>query len=636
MNIKIWIVAPFENMQITTEQVIFENDIELENCQIVVSNSQCDVNGLQGGLPELHKAQEWGAEVIVSRGGTATYIAERTDIPVVEIQVTALDILQAFRKSGNESQVGIAVCQNITYECESLNEFLGIRLHQIDLQDDYNYEGIERALKQGIKAVVGDALAIKFAGSIGIAGYLIESGKASLYKAIKEAEAVVKVRRKEQAQAELLRTVIDSSTDGIVAIDDTTRITLFNKVAEELFHVSRNQAIRCPVNEIIPNTRLPYVLYTGQSEIAEIQTIDTRKIATQRFPIRTGEQITGAVATFQEISQLQRYEQSVRQKLHDKGLIAKCHLEQIVGDSPAMEKVKKLAGVYASTGSTVLITGESGTGKELFAQSIHNFSSRCNAPFVAVNCAALPETLLESELFGYEEGAFSGAKKGGKIGLVELAHGGTLFLDEIGEMPLSLQSRILRTIQEKEVMRLGGQKIIPVDLRIIGATNQDLERLVANKIFREDLYYRLNVLPLHLPPLRERSGDIGLLAEYFIRKLKTRKSTINRISDEAVQVLKSYPWSGNVREFANVMERLVLLSPGETIEKQHVEEVLNFPHRISSPSMASPDIWSLVDEYRKNGMGARKIATILAQKGYEIKYYQVAYHLDKTKKLLRL
>jgi len=636
VNIKIWIVAPFENMQITTEQVIFENDIELENCQIVVSNSQCDVNGLQGGLPELHKAQEWGAEVIVSRGGTATYIAERTDIPVVEIQVTALDILQAFRKSGNESQVGIAVCQNITYECESLNEFLGIRLHQIDLQDDYNYEGIERALKQGIKAVVGDALAIKFAGSIGIAGYLIESGKASLYKAIKEAEAVVKVRRKEQAQAELLRTVIDSSTDGIVAIDDTTRITLFNKVAEELFHVSRNQAIRCPVNEIIPNTRLPYVLYTGQSEIAEIQTIDTRKIATQRFPIRTGEQITGAVATFQEISQLQRYEQSVRQKLHDKGLIAKCHLEQIVGDSPAMEKVKKLAGVYASTGSTVLITGESGTGKELFAQSIHNFSSRCNAPFVAVNCAALPETLLESELFGYEEGAFSGAKKGGKIGLVELAHGGTLFLDEIGEMPLSLQSRILRTIQEKEVMRLGGQKIIPVDLRIIGATNQDLERLVANKIFREDLYYRLNVLPLHLPPLRERSGDIGLLAEYFIRKLKTRKSTINRISDEAVQVLKSYPWSGNVREFANVMERLVLLSPGETIEKQHVEEVLNFPHRISSPSMASPDIWSFVDEYRKNGMGARKIATILAQKGYEIKYYQVAYHLDKTKKLLRL
>jgi len=278
-----------------------------------------------------------------------------------------------------------------------------------------------------------------------------------------------------------------------------------------------------------------------------------------------------------------------------------------------------------------MITGDSGTGKELFAQSIHNLSSRCNAPFVAVNCAALPENLLESELFGYEEGAFSGAKKGGKIGLVELAHHGTLFLDEIGEMPLPLQARILRMIQEKEVMRLGGDKIIPVNVRILVATNQDLTHLISIKKFREDLYYRLNVLPLHLPPLRERPEDISRLVEHFIRKQGVKRSVIKRISDEAMQMLKEYPWLGNVRELANVVERLVLLSPNPKIEKQHVEDVLNISHQSNTALKTAPDMWALVEELRKSGIGARKIAKLLAQKGYDIKYYQIAYRFDKEK-----
>ena len=631
MNAKIWVITPFDTMQKVTEQVVTERAVELENCDIIVSNSYCDITGYQNSLIELHKAQEWGAEVIISRGGTASHIAEHSDIPVVEIEVTAMDILQAIRKAGQDvSTVCIAGFKNTFYECESLYAFLGVHLRQVTILNDCDYEGMKHAIQDGATALVGDALAIRFADMNGISGFPIESGKASIYKAIREAESVVKIRRKEQSRAAMLKAIIDLSTDGIVAIDETSCITLFNKAAGDIFNVNRNQVVGRPVAEIIQNTRLPYVLRTGQAETVEVQTIGTKSIATNRIPIKRGTEVIGVVATFQEVSQLQRVEQSVRQKLHDKGLTAKFHLHQIIGESPAMKKAKDLARRYAPTDSTVMITGDSGTGKELFAQSIHNLSSCCNAPFVALNCAALPEHLLESELFGYEYGAFSGAKKGGKIGLVELAHRGTLFLDEIGEMPLLLQARILRMIQEKAVMRLGGDKVIPVDVRIIVATNQDLTSLIANKRFREDLYYRLNVLPLHLPALRERSEDISQLVEHFMGEIRAKNSTINSISDEAMQVLKEYSWFGNVRELANVTERLVLLSPGAVIQRQEVEDVLNIPTRENSSVKTSSDIWSLVDEFRKAGMGARKIAKILTQKGYEIKYYQIAYHFDKS------
>ncbi len=632
MKAKIWIITPFVSMQHIAEQVVAERTLELANCDIVVSTSHCDVTGFQNSLRELDKARVWGAEVIVSRGGTAVYIAEHTDIPVVEIEVTALDILRAFNQAGRDaSKIGIAGFRNIVYECESLYDFLGTHLRQVTILDDCDDEGLKQAVDEGIKVLVGDALAMRFAKSIGMSCFLIESGKASIYKAIREAESVVKVRRREQARTETLRTIIDSTTDGIIAIDDTARITLFNKTAEDLFGLSQNQVAGCPVAEIIPNTRLPHVLRTGEPEIGEVQLIGKRQIATKRIPIKTGGLVSGVVATFQEVSQLQKFEQSVRQKIHDKGLTAKFRLNQIIGDSPALRKAKDLARTYAATDSTVMITGETGTGKELFAQGIHNLSSRRDAPFVAVNCAALPESLLESELFGYEEGAFSGAKKGGKMGLVELAHRGTLFLDEIGEMPLSLQARILRIIQEKEVMRLGGGKITPVDVRILVATNQDLPHLVATKRFREDLYYRLNVLPLHLPPLRERGDDVRLLAEHFIRKFMAKRPVLKTISPEGLQALKEYPWFGNVRELANVVERLVLLSPGATIERRHVEEVLNVAHKSGAASQTPADMWALVDDFRRAGMGARKIARLLGQKGFDVKYYQIAYHFDKVK-----
>lgn len=243
-----------------------------------------------------------------------------------------------------------------------------------------------------------------------------------------------------------------------------------------------------------------------------------------------------------------------RKKLHDQGLMAKYQFTDIMGGSLLLINTITQARKFARTRSTVLITGESGTGKELFAQSIHNESDRRRGPFVAVNCAALPENLLESELYGYEEGAFTGAKRGGKPGLFELAHGGTIFMDEIGELGPQLQVRLLRVIQQKEVMRVGGDKVMSVDVRIITATNRNLLEAVKKGNFREDLYYRLNVLPLNVPPLRERTEDIPPLFTHFLNRNRAGKA-LGNIPAQILSRLKGYSWPGNVRELENLVER---------------------------------------------------------------------------------
>jgi transcriptional regulator with PAS, ATPase and Fis domain len=284
--------------------------------------------------------------------------------------------------------------------------------------------------------------------------------------------------------------------------------------------------------------------------------------------------VAGALATYQDVTQLQRFEQSVRQKLYAKGLIAKTQLDEFVTLSRAGKVLLEKARQFAAVDSNVLITGESGTGKEMIAQGLHNLSRRAKGPFVAFNCAAVPENLLESELFGYEEGAFTGARRGGKIGLMELAHGGTLFMDEIGEMPLSLQARILRVIQEKEVMRIGGERIIPVDLRLLSATNENLPQLIEKRQFRKDLYYRINVLRLHIPPLRDRHEDIPLLVEHILKRHQAMNRAVTGIAAKALKRLCQQAWPGNVRELESTLERALLLSRGPVLQDEDILEAL--------------------------------------------------------------
>lgn len=236
-----------------------------------------------------------------------------------------------------------------------------------------------------------------------------------------------------------------------------------------------------------------------------------------------------------------------------------------------MNDLIEKAAKIAKTNSAILIIGESGTGKELLAQSIHNASNRKNAPFIAINCAALSETLLESELFGYEEGAFTGARKGGKKGLFEMADRGTIFLDEIGDAPLSIQTKLLRVLQEKEIMRISGEKVIPVDVRVIAATNKDLLDLIEKSSFRKDLYYRLNVLPLSVPPLRERKDDIVILLKLFLKKYAVRENIrMPKPDNDIINILKKYPWPGNIRELENLAEYVTIISSASENLKEDI------------------------------------------------------------------
>ena len=295
--------------------------------------------------------------------------------------------------------------------------------------------------------------------------------------------------RLQKEKAQQFATIIDFVHDGIVAIDRSGRITVFNSASEKITGYNKHKALGKKITEVIPETKLLNILETEQSEIGDIQRLDDHTvIASNRVPVIVDGEVLGAVATYQDITEVQKLEQKIRIRLSEKGFVAQYSFDGIIHESVAISDCIRTAKKFAMYDTSVLICGPSGVGKELFAQGIHNCSPRRNSPFVAINCAALPESLIESELFGYVEGSFTGATKKGKAGLFEMAHGGTILLDEISELPLLLQGRLLRVLQEKQVMRIGDNKLIPVDVRIICATNRDLRSLVSQNLFRVDLY----------------------------------------------------------------------------------------------------------------------------------------------------
>ena len=289
----------------------------------------------------------------------------------------------------------------------------------------------------------------------------------------------------------------------------------------------------------------------------------------------------GKVITLHEVTRIQASESKIRSSFHKKGLYARYHFSDVIGDSEAIRQLTARAKTYAGHDSNLLIHGETGTGKEVFAQSIHNHSRRKLGPFVSVNVASIPPSLLESELFGYVDGAFTGARKGGKPGLFELAHEGTLFLDEIGELAPEIQSRLLRVLQEREIMRIGDDKIIPVDVRIISATNRDLFQQTQNGSFRQDLYYRIHVVGLRIPPLRARPEDIAPIFEHYLRLFAGKAGRDARLTPAARDTLSLHPWPGNVRQLRNVAE-VVAYGDDEVIDAQHIAEVLGEQERAST------------------------------------------------------
>ncbi len=520
---------------------------------------------LEDALEKALEIEKKGlASVFVSAGGNARLVSKELKSPFVEIRITGFDVLLALNKARQYSKriALISYKHKIPY-LDQVVDMLSIDLEQVTYGKLEEMDNILKNLEsQGYRTVVGASLVTEKAQERGLNGVFIYSLD-GVTRAMDAAANIALSKQAEWEKAERLRIIIDFAYDGIIATDKKGFITVFNPSAEKIIGLPRQRAINRNIDKVLDNSRMIKVMETGEPELNQIQSSGDIKILTNRIPIIVNGEVTGAVATFQNIDTIKKAEEKIRRKLHEKGFLAKTCLDDIVGDSRLMQDVKKEAELYAQSNSTVLILGESGTGKELFAQGIHNASARSKRPFIAINCAALPDSLLESELFGYEEGAFTGAKKGGKAGFFELAHGGTIFLDEIGGISPKLQSRLLRVIEEREVMRIGGDHIIPVDIRIIAATNKNLWQKVKDGKFRKDLYYRLNVLELALPPLRERKEDIPELIKKFLTAYRPslKKKEIDIVAGQ--HQFLAYDWPGNVRELANVVERFAVLYNGE-------------------------------------------------------------------------
>jgi transcriptional regulator, propionate catabolism operon regulatory protein len=524
-------------------------------------------------------AEKQGYQVIVSRGLTASKIKESgIELPVVDIRIGGYDILRAYKEAKKiGTRVGIVDVEDVILGLPSLEKIIQDKLVkytcQNDLEDIANGIGLLR--EKGADVVIGKIAMAQEARAQGMEAVVITSAFETVRTALLEARRVNDVRKQEKRKAEQLKAIFNFTYDGIIVLDRHGRITLFNRVAEELSGWSAEQAINRSITEVIPDAGCHLLLKSGRPDLGAVFEIGAVKVVGNRVPIIVDRKIEGVVTTFQKLDALQKIESKVRRKLSDKGLIAHYRFSDIIGTSSALSEAVVLAREYAAIDSTILVYGRTGTGKELFAQAIHNASRRRNEPFVAINCAALPESILESELFGYVEGAFTGASRGGKAGVFEMAHGGTLLLDEVGEMPPMLQSRFLRAIEQREVMRLGDSRIMPINVRLIAATNRNLREMVASGQFREDLYYRLNVLSLPIPTLKQRKEDILPIADHFLQEFyAVQEKPPGFFSKDSSQLLLEHSWPGNIRQLRNAMERLSVMTQGGLIDAEDVRKAL--------------------------------------------------------------
>ena len=574
----ICVMAPTLQLAEKAEMLIKQENYQ--NIDVVVAAS-----GRQETVKCAQTLAAAGAEIIITRKGTRRIVEEVTNLKVVSLNNSLSDYLWMMKERGLHTPGLIAFFSYDPMSSDILQmcEMLEVQTKNYIFKSFADCRGcVERALKDGAVFSVGGAWTDPWAKRLGLPHVIVENSVETILNALESATQLRRVQVEEaekqclfKTQSEMYQAVLDFTHDAILAIDENGRIQVLNPPAERIMGCRAADSVGQPVEAVLPNTLLPDVLESGEKQLDQIMQIHQTLCNTNRIPILVDGQRRGVVATFQDVKQLQNSEQKIRLKLHEKGLVAKYAFNDILGDSPAIRSTIQIARSYAASRASVLILGETGTGKELFAQSIHNASDRRDGPFVAINCAAVSNSLLESELFGYEAGSFTGASRGGREGVFELAHGGTLFLDEIGEIPRETQVELLRVLQEKEIRRVGGSRVIPVDVRIIAATNKDLLQETVEGRFREDLYYRLDVLDLKLPPLRERGDDVKILGLHLFRQLPGGKDPI--MQSQFLYLLEQagpYQWYGNIRELQNFVERANILMRNAGASSVTVSDIL--------------------------------------------------------------
>ncbi|MDC7788647.1 sigma 54-interacting transcriptional regulator [Rhodoplanes sp. TEM] len=568
---RICLVAPYKDLS-----EVARSCGEMLGCGFEVETAN-----LEDAVARLPALEARGYRVLISRGRTAQLLRRNSTLPVIDIRINSYDVLNALRDLvGTPRRVAFVGHASVMRDCKKIADLLGIASWAILFDDDApDYEVLQEAVRKRLErdpidVMIGDTIPQSRFAHLCDEFRLVSSGPEGVQEAVERATALVDALERERVTRDHLSTVLDMFEKAVFSLDHAGRVTHANRAAATMFQKSRTEMMGMPIEAIDP------ALVIAQGAIADGiwevgQVVETRhgRMLCYLYPIDGGTGPRSMVFALETVDRLYTIEQKVRsQERLDSRFVARQRLEDYVTYDARVKAQLGFARRYAETDATVLIVGESGTGKELLAQGVHHASPRANGAFVAVNCGALPPTLLESELFGYVEGAFTGASRKGKKGLFELAHRGTLFLDEVSELDVSLQARLLRVIQERQLMRLGSEHQIPVDVRIVAATNQDLEEMVELGTFRQDLFYRLNVLKLETLPLRLRPKDIVPSALLLLRKhARAHGTAVVDLDADLRQVLMDYDWPGNFRQLGNIMERIAVTAQEPTARLANVE-----------------------------------------------------------------
>jgi transcriptional regulator with PAS, ATPase and Fis domain len=617
---EILLIAPYEQMYVSALRIA--RDKKYRNIGIAWGN-------LEEGLGQALNAVETQARVLISRGGTYRMIKQaEIGVPVVEIRFSPFDLIESLSAAIEKDRpLAIVGYSNIISSRDEalLKRLIKTRLTIVNINDgDDVPEVVRSCADKGFSMFIGDTIVKETCDAAGFECYLHQSNDSSIQAAMDEALRIYAALKQELELTRRLRTVINFVHDGIIAVDADGKVILFNAIAQDLLEVKQEKILGEPAASL---SGLPFASPAAAAQMTDgTFKVGNRLLSFSMIPVSLESDSFGSVIIIRDVKKIQDWEQKLRLALAEKGFVAKHSFTSIVHKSAGMSHCISIAKKFSPYNASVLIEGESGVGKELFAQSIHNDSPRRGGPFVAVNCAVLPKSLIESELFGYVEGAFTGSKKGGKAGYFELAHRGTLFLDEISELPLDMQAQLLRVIQEKEVMRLGDTKILPVDVRLICAANKNLVAMVRQSLFRKDLLFRINTLSLYIPPLAERREDIELLADHFLKVLcKTYGKTAAGFSPRAALWLRNYPYEGNVRELRNMIERAVVVSEGKMIRLSDLQGGLRGDTPVSDPEREEPAAGISLDDAEKN-----HIIRVWADNGRSVSKTAAALGISRT------
>lgn len=570
--ISIHFIVPYPELEGAVRQLLekYNTSGEIQYRTTVVSHIDDPINLNQ-------------CDIIVARGYIA-HLLKTSDIPVITIRVSAYDIIRALNacvQLYHPRKIGLIWSEEMLEGADELCRLYECPIQLYKIESQSFDAAIHKAIGDGCDAFVGGyilktALKEKFNYTI------IKTSQDTLAQSLEEAVRTVRVIHQEREHSEIYQIVAQQSKSAIAYVDSAGYLKLTNQKAICMFNgwnVSSNFTKNARLCDVFP------FLQGGLDDVIRSQRAIHNKLlqyggeyfSADFTPVFVSEHINGIVITFQNVTEIQKSELKIRTQLSEKGLTAKYHFNHIIGRSKIMQETISVAAKYGGTLLNILIYGESGTGKELLAQSIHNVSPCKNGPFVAVNCAAITESLIESEMFGYADGAFTGAVKGGKTGLFGQAHNGTLFLDEVSELPYSFQGKLLRALQEKEIRRVGDDRVIKVNIRIIAAANKNLLECVSKGTFREDLFYRLDVLRVNIPPLRNRPEDIVDIFSFYLNQNYEKQGLLPppTLSADAMAELQQFSFPGNIRQLRNIADRVSVICCDGEISRDRLLSVMD-------------------------------------------------------------